>query len=294
MLQTSTLGPVVCRADARRRPGTRRDPSHRRASRGLRRPAPRLGRRADRPGLRPSRRPARRSAGRVDTRPRSSRRSGDGESRPGRHRRQGPGALPARGRAGPAGRRRAAAGEREVPRRGRGGGRQPQLRGAAGGRAGSAAPATWSWCPTPSMWAPDVPSICVGMRGLVAFDVVSPHGARRPPLRPVRRRRAQPRPPDRPPGGRPARRGRPGDPPRLLRRRAPADAAERGVAAPSPVSTRRPGRTTAGVRRLEGEAGRSTAGADLDPPHLRRGRHRRGLRRRRDQDDRARHRPGSR
>ena len=45
------------------------------------------------------------------------------------------------------------------------------------------------------MWAPDVPSVCVGMRGLIAFGVDGAHGAGRPALGPVRRRGAQPGPP---------------------------------------------------------------------------------------------------
>ena len=114
-----------------------------------------------------------------------------------------------------------------------------------------------------------------------------PHRRHGPPLRALRRRRAQLRPPHRPPGRIAPRRRGPGDDPRLLRRRPPPHPGGGGVDGDHPG---RRGRLAAdGRRRPARGRGRPVAPrAHLDPSHGRGRRHRHRLHGGRDQDHRPR------
>ena len=67
--------------------------------------------------------------------------------------------------------RRAPTGQPQVPRRGRGGGRQPPLRRRCSSASAARLAADVIVVSDTAMWSPGVPSMCAGMRGLVAFYV---------------------------------------------------------------------------------------------------------------------------
>ena len=112
------------------------------------------------------------------------------------------------------------------------------------------------------MWAADVPSMCTGMRGLVRLRGRRPRPGRRPALRLLRRRGAQPAHragPARSAGA--ARRARTGDHPRVLRRRASSSDA-RSASCSRRAAVRRGG--LAAHRAVAGHPRRGRAGHTLE------------------------------